>query len=139
MAGYSASTTIDASVDEVYALVADIATHPQWAADELTVEAVSDDTWRTTARAKGASFTADLVVTEATPPARFAFEVTDETGHWRHRFDLAATTSGCRVTRHVEPIELRPVQRLLYWVVRVPVKRPSLRTSLERLTEVARS
>lgn len=135
--GFSASTSIDAPADEVYVLVADIATHPQWAADDLAVERTGDGAWRTTAEAKGRSFTAALVITEAVPPERFAFEVADETGRWRHTFDIAATGHGCTVTRRVEPIELRPLQRVLYWVVRVPVKIPSLRTSLDRLSNLA--
>lgn len=135
--GFSASTSVDAPVDEVYALVADIATHPRWAADELAVTDIGDGRWHTTATAKGRSFTADLVVTEAVPPQRFVFEVSDQTGRWRHTFDLAATPAGCTVTRRVEPIDLRPMQRLFYWVVRVPVKVPSLRTSLERLRDLA--
>lgn len=136
---FSATTIIPAPVEDVHALIADLTTHPRWAADDLQVERTGDGAWRTTAAAKGRSFTADLVVTEDRPPSRFVFEVTDETGRWRHIFDLEATATGCSVTRTVEPIELRPLQRLLYWAVRVPVKLPSLRTSLERLSNIAGS
>ena len=137
--GFAATTTIAAPADEVYALVADVESHPRWSADDLRVERTGDGAWRTTATAKGRSFSADIAVTEQAPPRRFAFEVTDETGRWRHIFDLEATATGCTVTRTVEPIELRPLQRLLYWAVRVPVKLPSLRTSLERLSNIAGS
>lgn len=137
--GFSASTSIDAPVDEVHALVADIGTHPRWAADDLTVEPTGEGTWRSTAHAKGRSFTAALVVTESVPPRRFGFEVTDQTGRWRHTFDLVPTGTGCTVTRTVEPLELGLAQRALYWVVRVPVKIPSLRASLHQLAELAGS
>lgn len=133
MAGFSASAVIDAPVEDVFRLISDISSHPSWAADRLTVERTGEHTWRTTSISKGVRFHADLTVTSNEPCRLFEFMVVDQSGRWSHRFVLEPTTEGCRVTRHLTPELLSPGQRLLYWVMRVPVGQPALRSSLARL------
>lgn len=134
MAGFSASTSIAASASDVFGVVSDLASHPGWSADELTVERTGDRTWRTTSRAKGRTFFADVIVTVTEPDRTFEFVASDETGTYRHRIIVEPVAGGCRVTRTVTAERLGFGQAALFWLTLIPVRRPALRASLARLT-----
>lgn len=136
MSGFSAAAVIDAPIDDVFAVVADLGTHPNWAADGLVVERTGERTWRSVSRSKGRVFHADLLVTAIEPSRAFQFVASDETGIYRHSFDLEPTPEGCRVTRSVTAVRLGAGQRLLYWLTLAPIRRPAARVSLSRLAEV---
>ncbi len=119
----------------VFAVVSDLATHPSWAADTLSVERTGENTWRSTSKAKGRTFHADILVTAVDTDRLFEFVVSDETGTYRHRFVLDSAPVGCRVTRSVTSERLGAGQQVLYWLTLLPVRRPALRSSLARLGE----
>lgn len=63
MPGFDATIVVDAPIEDVFRVVADPTTHPQWSDDELTVEQTGDGTWRTSAVMKGRHFSAELTET----------------------------------------------------------------------------
>lgn len=136
MHGFSASVMIPASGSRVFEVVSDLATHPQWAADDLTVQQTGETTWRSVSRAKGRTFHADLIETNAEPDRVFEFVSSDETGTYGHRFTLREVPGGCEVTRTVTPRQLRIGQQVLYWLTLVAVRKPALRMSLQRLASL---
>lgn len=133
MPGFAASVVIDRTAVELFGVVSDVSTHPRWAANSLNVQRTGERTWRSIAHAKGRTFHADLIVTAIEPDRMFEFVASDETGTYRHRFTLDPVEDGCRVERSVTVERLGRGQRLLYWLTLVPVRKPALRTSLERL------
>ena len=143
MPSYTVTTSIGAPPERVWPLVADLTRHPEWAADTLTVEPDGDPgvggpgaRYRSTAEAKGRTFSAELAVTQADPPRTFAFTASDATGRYEHTFTLAPDGGGTRVTRRISG-SLTPAQALLFWLVLLPIKRPSAARSLARLKECA--
>lgn len=132
----AASVVIDAPAAEVFEVISDPATHPRWAADDLTLERTGERTWRSISRAKGRTFHADIIVTVVDPHHAFEFVSSDETGTYGHRFAVRDLSTGCEVIRTVTARRLDIGQRLLYWLALVPIRRPALRTSLTRLASM---
>ena len=132
------STDIAADPAMVYAAVSDLPGHARWAADVIDVVPVDDSPlrvgkrFRSTATSKGKSFTAELVVTEHTPPHRFGFTAMDSTGCYQHTFVVEPTPDGSKVTRTVVG-DLTPAQRVLFALVYLPVKKPNAALALRRL------
>lgn len=137
---FSVSTEINAAPDAVFAYVADLAKHGEWAANELRVEPVDNaplgggKKYRSVANARGRDFHADLVVTEYNPPTAFAFSGTDETGKFSHRFTFEKTGQGTRVTRTVN-FNLSLSQYLFYLIALNSVRLPAARAALNKLQE----
>lgn len=133
MPGFAASVVVGAPAADVFVVVSDLATHPTWATDDLTLQRTGDRTWRSISRAKGRTFHADLIVTLVEPSRVFEFVSSDETGTYGHRFALEDLADRCAVTRTVTARRLGLGQQALYWLTLFPVRRPALRTSLARL------
>ena len=136
MPAFSASVVVSAPKSEVFDVISDLSTHPDWAADDLRLERTGDRTWRSISRAKGRTFHADLIVTVTEPGRVFEFVSSDETGTYGHRFEVRQLSNGTEVTRTVTARRLAPGQQVLYWLILVPVRRPALRTSLSRLASL---
>jgi uncharacterized protein YndB with AHSA1/START domain len=130
---FSASLSIPAPTSAVFEVVSDLATHPSWAADDLTLERTGDRTWRSTALVKGRTFHADIIVTVVDPDHVFEFVSSGETGTYGHRFALSELPEGCQVTRSVTARRLGLGQQALFWLALIPVRRPALRSSLTHL------
>ncbi len=137
MPGFSTSLVISAKPDAVWALVGDLTRHPQWSADALEITAVGDDRYTSRANTRGRLFAATIQVLVSEPEKRIEYRVSDESGIYRHRIDLARQGGGTLVTRHVEPEQLTPRQRVLAAAALFPVRRPALQRSLERLADLA--
>jgi len=133
MPGFSASVDIPAPAAAVFDVVSDLGTHPQWAADDLTMQQTGDRTWRSVSRAKGRTFHADLIVTVIESGEAFGFVSSDETGTYGHHFELRDLPAGCEVTRSITARRLGAGQLAFFCLTLVPVRRPALRTSLTRL------
>ena len=138
MPSYRVATDITAPPEVVFALVGDLAAHGDWAADDVVVEPVDDaplamgKRYRSKAHAKGKTFTADLELMAHEPTSRVVFTATDATGRFTHTITLAPTSNGTHVERAIDG-KLSAGQALLFWLVLLPVKKPSARASLERL------
>jgi hypothetical protein len=138
MPSYSASIDIGAAPAAVFAYVADLTKHGEWAADPLRVETIAPgpvavgSQYRSTAQAKGRTIQADLRVTEYQPPERFAFVVSDLTGTYEHRFIFRPRDGGTHVEREINA-NLSLPQRLLFAIVFRRVKLPNTQEALRRL------
>lgn len=143
-ASFSVAIDIDAPIEKVFAYVSDLTTHGEWAANPLKIETISSGAvrigsrYRSTANSRGATFTAELVVTELQPPHRFAFSGQDGTGRFEHRFNLFSQDGGTRVERTVT-MQLTTRQWLMFQVllytVRLPAARKALRSLKARLEQ----
>jgi uncharacterized protein YndB with AHSA1/START domain len=135
---FTVVTEINASPADVFAYVADLTRHHEWAADPLEIVLVDGDggphsRYTSTAKSKGKTITAEITVTAVDPPRRFAFDVTDLTGRYEHVFNVAAAGGGSTVERRVTAFSLSPAQRALFYLVYPTVKRPNARRALARL------
>jgi len=132
MPTYRASITIAAPPQDVYEHLADPVAHEAWSADPIEVTNVGGNRYRSSVVAKGRQIEAELTVVEQVPPSRVVLDVVDATGSWRHTFTIERVEGGARVTREITG-DLSVAQLVLYWLVLLPIKRPSNRQSLERL------
>jgi uncharacterized protein YndB with AHSA1/START domain len=136
MPGLAASLVIPKPAGDVFEVVSDLGTHPQWAADDLRLERTGERTWRSISRAKGRTFHADIIVTVVDPDRVFEFVSSDETGTYGHRFTIRDLPDGCELTRSVTTRRLGIGQQVLFWLTLAPVRRPALRSSLARLASL---
>jgi uncharacterized protein YndB with AHSA1/START domain len=141
MPAYAVSVQVDAPPDRVFAEVADLARHPAWAADPLTIEPLAPGQpegvgarYRSVARSKGKTIVAELRVTAYEPPSRFAFTVVDLTGRYEHVFTLRPAAGGTLVERAVTA-QLSLAQRLLFYAVLPLIKKPNTVAAMRRLKE----
>lgn len=137
MPAFGASLVISAKPDAVWVLVGDLTRHPDWSPDPLEIRPVDADRYACRTNVKGRVFTATIQILVSEPEKRIEFRVTDESGIYRHRIDLARQGGGTLVTRRVEPEHLTPRQRVVAAAALFTVRRPALHRSLERLAEVA--
>ena len=100
MSGFTRTCETDIAVpaDEVFAYVSDIAKHPDWADQEMTVEHVSGPpaglgaTYKTNVvidmPVGHGKAEATVTIVEAEAPRHLAYESTDSSGHYRWTIDL---------------------------------------------------
>lgn len=107
MARFAKETTIKAAPNEVFAYVADLTRHRDWASHNLEVTKTSSgdvgvgSTFASVGHQMG-THQDKLAVTEYSEGARSAFESTGDAGVTSHTFDLAAVDGGTRVTKTFE-------------------------------------
>lgn len=101
----SGSVDIDASPDRVYALISDLGTFADVAAETATMRwtkgssAAPGNVFRGTNRHGWRRWTTTCTVTDADPGKRFAFDVSyTRVPIARWQYDIEATAAGCRVT-----------------------------------------
>jgi len=146
------SIHIDASPEDVYAMVADVTRTPEFSPEILsccwldgaTGPAVGARFKATNKVARGPSWTNTPVVTAASPGREFAFSRTEKfTGTIARRYRLEPEGTGVRVTESYEVV--RPVSRLGWFVIgrlfgcrdRRADLRIGMQQTLERLRECA--
>src|SRR5688572_22658898 len=118
MPRYEASIEINRTLEDVFAYVADLTRHPEWAANELRIEPIAGETSRPGARFRsrgrqgGFDVINELTVTIYEPPARFAFEAAGKEGRMLHTFTIAPSGSGARVTKSMLVLDTRLLLRL---------------------------
>lgn len=101
------SIFINAPPQKVFAFVGDLLRHPDWATDQIKMEAISSGSisvgsrYRSTTHFKGTVIVAELEVVEYQPPARFAFTVNDRTGRYTHEFVLHSQPGGTLIERSI--------------------------------------
>ena len=131
----SASTTINAKPDVVFAYVADLTKHGEWSANQLSIEAVSTspaiigNQYRSTAVVRGITFLSELRVTDYQAPVLFGFAGQDQTGIFLHRFTFTPSNNGTRVVRQIE-FTLSLTEWFSFLLLYFPVRRPALNKSL---------
>ncbi len=122
------TATIDATPETVFALVADLTRHPEWADQRLTVHHVAgpehgpgaEYTTRATHILPHTTKSANgrVVVRESTPSRRFQYECWDEGGHYLWTFDLEPIGSGTQLRHTVKrltgPLLVRVLQPMMW-------------------------
>ena len=107
MSDLTFSIFINAEPEVVFPYVGDLLRHREWATNPMQFEALSPGPvqagshYRSVARFMGRVITAELAITEYQPPQRFAFTVSDQTGHYEHQFSLKPQEGGTLVERRV--------------------------------------
>lgn len=121
-------TDIAAPAADVFAYVADLTRHPEWADQQMTVKHVAGPS-----QGPGATFEthveidmpvghghddATVVLQNVVAPRHVAYEATDSAGHYRWTIDLTDSAVGTHVTQTVErlqgPLWIRLGQPLLW-------------------------
>ncbi len=107
MAQFVKETTVKAAPREVFAYLADLTRHSEWASHNLEVTQTSTgdigvgSTFSSVGHQMG-THRDNLAVTEYAEGERFAFESRGDAGVTSHAFDLAAVDGGTRVTKTFE-------------------------------------
>jgi uncharacterized protein YndB with AHSA1/START domain len=138
IAVFTVAVVIQCPPEKVFAYVADLSRHAEWAADPLQITALTPgpvnlgSRYRSTAQSHGLTFNSELRVTEYLPPERFAFGGADATGKFSHEFTFQPHPSGTRVTRRIQ-FTATLAQWLVFLLVLYPVRLPSARRTLKLL------
>ena len=129
---------INASPEQVYRYVSDIARHPEWAGHDLKIESTSPGPV-----AVGSTFTsighqmgehkAQVRVTVLQPNSSVVFEAEDDTGHFRHYFRLQAGDGGTQLTKGSDPLRLSLMLKLLMPIGRLYMVPRGLEGDLKRI------
>jgi uncharacterized protein YndB with AHSA1/START domain len=117
MLRYRASIVIAAEPQRVFDYLADFGRHPEWAGDDLTVEAVEGGPVGVGSRFRSAGKQMGLqrdetVVTRFEPPWRLEFESTGDEGRFRNGFELTPVAGGTRVSKTFESVQTRGLARV---------------------------
>ena len=118
----SGSIHIDAPAETVFDYVADLARHPEWAAQPMTVKVEGP-------LAVGTRYTSDVQfmghpqgrgqILEVDTPRRFAFDATDSSGHYKWFFNIRPEGSGVNLEygfdRLAAPLPFTLLQGLVFW------------------------
>jgi hypothetical protein len=120
MTRYSATLEIKEPIDDVFRYVSDLSRHHEWAAQRIEIEPANETVTGIGARAAskahqfGRVNTNRLMVTELSPPHRFAFEAEGREGYFRHSFDLTPVEGGTRVSKNFDVLKTSfPISLLL--------------------------
>lgn len=140
LASFSVSITIQAAPETVFAYIADLTRHPEWASDPVKIVAIPDgpvgigSRYRSEAQSHGITFKAELVVTDYDPPTHFSFAGTDATGNFSHEFKLIPQQGATLLKRTIN-FNATLFQWLTFLVVLYPVRIPSAKRTLQLLKQ----
>jgi Polyketide cyclase / dehydrase and lipid transport len=118
------SIVIQAPSAEVYAYVADIPRHPEWACEPMKIEGLPSSSggaarFSSTVHLMGITNHGEIHVIAEEPPHRFVYECTDTAGHYRWTMTLRAVGTGTELTQSAErlegPLWVRVIQPWLLW------------------------
>jgi carbon monoxide dehydrogenase subunit G len=118
MARYATESVIKAPPDKVFAYVADLPRHSEWASHNLEVTQTSagpvaaGSTFESVSHLLGTQ-REKLTVKDYSPGKRFAFESTGSLGVVLNAFDLAAADGGTMLTKSVEMVRPSFMARLM--------------------------
>jgi uncharacterized protein YndB with AHSA1/START domain len=137
MLRYRSSILIAAEPQRVFDYLAVLTRHPEWAGDELTIEAIDPgpvrhgSRFRSTGRQLGLRHD-DIVVTRFEPPERLEFETDGDEGRFRNGFELTAVAGGTRLSKTFQSLQTRGLARLaqLFYPL---WGRPTMRADLRRI------
>jgi Polyketide cyclase / dehydrase and lipid transport len=123
------SIFIKASPKKIFTFVGDLLRHPEWATDQIKMEAISSGAigvgsqYRSTATFKGFTSVDELQVVEYQPPTRLAFTVKDIAGRLQHQFVLHSQSDGTLVERSAS-VEEQSLLRKIYHKIMMPILMP---------------
>jgi len=137
LARFAGEITIQAPPDKVFAYVADMPRHSEWAQHDLQVTQTSQGsvgvgaTFSSVAHQFGTQRETQTVVDYA-PGARFAFEAHGSLGTARHAFELAAGDGVTKVTKTMEITKPSFMSRIMAPMIAKQTKK-GLAVDLERI------
>jgi uncharacterized protein YndB with AHSA1/START domain len=138
------SIFIKAPPEKVFPLVGDLLRHPEWATDEIRMEALSSETrgvgsqYRSTAKFKGFTIVDELQVIEYQPPTRFAFTVKDIAGRLTHQFILHSQRDGTLVERSAS-VEDKGLLRKMYHRIMMPILMPFIASEMNKALQLLKA
>lgn len=118
MARFDQEAVIKASPDQVFAYVADLPRHAEWATHNLEVKQTSSgeagvgSTFASVGHQFGTQ-RENLTIIDYSAGKRFAFESEGKLGLMRHAFDLEAVDGGTRVTKSMDVVRAALMTRLM--------------------------
>ena len=101
------SSYLNASPETVFENISELTRHAAWAANALTIEAVSEgpaavgSEYRSSCRFMGKDINAEIKVTELEAPMRYGFSVKDNNGDFQHDLTLRAQNGGTQADHRV--------------------------------------
>lgn len=136
------SVTINASPEEVFAYVADITKHPEWAqpAHRLEIQKMSEGPigQGSTFKSVGHQFGRNedtVTITEYVPNQRVVYEASGNAGLLRHSFEVAPADGGVRLTKSVDIVQAKFPLTLLAPLVKMFIIPGSLDGDLQRIKQ----
>ncbi len=110
MAEFQKSLVVNCTPEQAFAIVSDVARHPEWATTKLEVEKTSEGeiavgtTFRTTGYQFG-KHEGEVRIVELIPNEKVVYESNDDVAHNRHSFLLAPADGGTMVTKSLQVLE----------------------------------
>ncbi len=110
MAEFQKSLVVNCTPEQAFAIVSDVARHPEWATTKLEVEKTSEgeiavgSTFRTTGYQFG-KHEGEVRIVELIPNEKVVYEPNDDVVRNRHSFLLAPTDGGTLVTKSLQVLE----------------------------------
>jgi hypothetical protein len=138
------SIFIKAPPEKVFPFVGDLLRHPEWAADQIKMEALSpgamgvESQYRSTANFKGFNIVDELQVVEYQPPTHFAFKVKDIAGRFVHKFVLRSQSDGTLVERSVI-IEEKTLFTKIYHRMMMPILMPFIGSEMKKALQLLKA
>ena len=108
---FTKELSINAAPEKVFAYVADLTRHPEWANHKLKIEASSDaplgvgSKFNSVGHQMGMESHDEVTVVTYEPLQRFAYEAKSKDGRFRHLIELRPDGSATRVTKSMEVVE----------------------------------
>ena len=125
MAATERQILIDAPVDSVFAYLADLSRHPEWAAHDLHVEQTSEGpvgvgtTFTSVGHQMGRDNENKVSVVEFVANERIAYESQFDANRMRNYFLLEQEDGGTRLTKGADPLELHFPASVLFPMLRM--------------------
>ena len=142
MARAEQQLTISAPAEKVFAYVADVSRHGEWAqpGHKLEVEKTSEGPvgQGATFRSIGHQFGRNedtVTITEYAPNERVVYESEGNAGIMRHSFELSSADGGTRVTKSFEPVQSKFPFKLFSPLAMIFSVPGGLRGDLQRIKE----
>ena len=110
MVEFQKSLVVNCTPQQAFAIVSDVARHPEWATTKLEVEKTSEGeiavgtTFRTTGYQFG-KHEGEVRIVELIPNEKVVYESNDDVVRNRHSFLLAPTDGGTLVTKSLQVLE----------------------------------
>lgn len=133
------SIFIKAPPEQVFPLVGDLLRHPEWATDQMKMEAISSggirvgNQYRSITNFKGMVVVAKRQVAEYQHPSRFAFTVNDRTGRYTHEFVLHPQSGGTLVERSISNENTDIISKILTIILMPMLIIPESKKALQLL------
>jgi len=139
MSAATFTISIEAPPEQVFPFVGDLLQHPDWATDQMKMEAISSGStsvgsqYRSTTNFMRMTILAELHVVEYQPPTRFAFTVNDRTGQYTNEFVLRSQPGRTLVERSISNQNTGFISKILTIILMPILILPESKKALQQL------